>query len=68
MKAGLREAIDREEYRVEPPLVADAIVRHLRELLNVPSVPSTVLVPAHLFQDPPLRPDEREALAVDNRA
>jgi hypothetical protein len=68
MRTSLRDSIDRGEYSVDPGVVADAILRRVRELTAVPLMPSQVLVPADLFQDPAPRSDQEKALAVDNGA
>ena len=64
----LYKAVASGEYQVDPDAVADAILRRIREVDEVPLVPSQVLVPAHLFEDVPAGAEQLQPVALDNRA
>lgn len=64
----LHKAVASGEYQVDPDAVADAILRRMREVDEVPLAPSQVLVPAHLFEDVPARADQLQPVAFDDAA
>jgi hypothetical protein len=64
----LHKAVARGDYQVDPDAVADAILRRIREVDEVPLVPSQVLVPAHLFEDLAAGADQLQAVAFDDAA
>lgn len=68
MSTRLRRAIDSGNYHVDPDAVAKAILRAARGFGHAPVVPSQVLVPADLFDDPAPGPDQLQALAPDHGA
>ena len=64
----LYKAVASGEYQVDPGAVADAILRRIQEVDEVPLVPSQVLVPAHLFDDVSAGADQLQPVALDNIA
>lgn len=68
MRPSLRRVIDSGDYAVDPDAVAEAMLRRARADARIPPVPSEVLVPAQLFEDPALGPDELRAIALENCA
>ncbi len=64
----LHPAIDSGSYRVDPDAVAAAILRRVCDPPDLPRAPSEVLVPAHLFEDAPARPDQLHPLILDYSA
>ena len=68
MSAALRRVIDSGDYYVDPDAVAEAMLRRARPDALMPLVPSQVLIPADLFEDPALGPDKLRALTRENCA
>ena len=68
MSASLRRVIDSGDYYVDPDAVAEAMLRRARPDARIPLVPSQVLVPADLFEDPALGTDKLGALTLEDCA
>jgi hypothetical protein len=64
MKTDLPREITEGEYRVDPDAVAFAILRRGIHFAPVPVMPSTVLVPAELFEDCPTGAEKLHVLAL----
>jgi len=68
MDTSLRTTLDSGTYEVDPGAVAEAILRRAHDFGEVPFIPSQVLVPADLFEEHALGPDQLDALTHDHGA